>query len=359
MIAPFKFTLLQLKFADKTFVMQSIISAFKKLLAVVLLQICLCSTSIAQDNSIYILQEKLEDVKRGVVEMEAKLPVHVNYNIALEAYLARLKAFKQADLKSKLDTLAKQGETAKGTEFENVIGELSKLRFDFPLVFRTDPAVSAYAKEVTNSFQQRIDNILAPLQKYIEFYSLNEEGVNLGQLIKDAVTDINKIMVTLGEDGLAQNLVKETTDEIGNNKGKKENLEKDIKAKREEKLAILASMGAKDQINKLAIQLGLPLFCMTVVLLFIGPYLSKKINKNATEEENRDSNEHISKVMLEVITVLLITMTILILGLAKILEPNVLGTLLGAIAGYILNRNRTDINPTTPAPGLPPKKLAE
>jgi hypothetical protein len=47
-----------------------------------------------------------------------------------------------------------------------------------------------------------------------------------------------------------------------------------------------------------------------------------------------------SGILVEIITVLLLTMSILILGLANRIEGPVLGTLLGGISGYVLNRFR-------------------
>lgn len=91
-------------------------------------------------------------------------------------------------------------------------------------------------------------------------------------------------------------------------------------------------------INQRAINIGLPLFCGTVIVLFLIAYLYRKLNTGSTQK-NEDSDGFMSKILLEIITVLLITMTVLILGLARILAENVLGTLLGAIAGYILNRS--------------------
>src|SRR5262249_27786272 len=47
-----------------------------------------------------------------------------------------------------------------------------------------------------------------------------------------------------------------------------------------------------------------------------------------------------SGILVEIITVLLLTMSVLILGLANRIQGEVLGTLLGGISGYVLNRFR-------------------
>lgn len=124
-----------------------------------------------------------------------------------------------------------------------------------------------------------------------------------------------------------------------------------------------------ENINLNAIKWGFPWFCVTIITLFFGAFvfrrleLSKKI-RNSSVEYNEDkeysewnnknlrpSNQifkddvnGITSVLLDVITVLLITMSILILGLSGALKENVLGTLLGGIAGYILNRAKYSKN---------------
>ncbi|MDX2174400.1 MAG: hypothetical protein SFY56_14960 [Bacteroidota bacterium] len=97
-------------------------------------------------------------------------------------------------------------------------------------------------------------------------------------------------------------------------------------------------------INEWGIQRGLPWYCGTVVILFLVTVFSRNgLRRNRFDNKNNadaGNQEHLSKVLLEVITVLLLTLTILILGLTNILKENVLGTLIGGIAAYILNRSR-------------------
>jgi hypothetical protein len=45
--------------------------------------------------------------------------------------------------------------------------------------------------------------------------------------------------------------------------------------------------------------------------------------------------------LVEISTVLLLTMSILILGLSEKIKSDVLGTLIGGISGYVLNRMRS------------------
>jgi len=96
---------------------------------------------------------------------------------------------------------------------------------------------------------------------------------------------------------------------------------------------------SKTEINQLAIELGLPLFCATVLFMLCIPIVVQSFSRN------QDSDKQIqaifaSGILVEIITVLLLTMTVLILGLAGKIQGEVLGTLLGGISGYVLNRVR-------------------
>lgn len=84
-------------------------------------------------------------------------------------------------------------------------------------------------------------------------------------------------------------------------------------------------------LHRISILIGLPAFCVTILLLFLVPYYLEK--KSTTNNHNNNK-----QYLLDVATVLLLTLTILILGLAKMITGEVLGTLLGGISGYVLNR---------------------
>lgn len=93
----------------------------------------------------------------------------------------------------------------------------------------------------------------------------------------------------------------------------------------------------KTEINQLAIELGLPLFCATVLLMLALPIVVQAVTKAPTSDIH---DIFTSGILVEIITVLLLTMSILILGLSGKIEGPVLGTLLGGISGYVLNRFR-------------------
>jgi hypothetical protein len=97
----------------------------------------------------------------------------------------------------------------------------------------------------------------------------------------------------------------------------------------------------RKEINQLAIELGLPLFCGTVLLLFVIPFLFLRLGARGDTPSSSDPRNFQFGTLVEISTVLLLTMSILILGLAQKLEGPVLGTLLGGISGYVLNRTRS------------------
>lgn len=85
-------------------------------------------------------------------------------------------------------------------------------------------------------------------------------------------------------------------------------------------------------LHRISIIIGLPAFCVTILLLFLIPYYLER--KSTTDNPAANNKQY----LLDIATVLLLTLTILILGLAKMITSEVLGTLLGGISAYVLNR---------------------
>lgn len=124
--------------------------------------------------------------------------------------------------------------------------------------------------------------------------------------------------------------------------GRVESIKQSINKKIEEidgKLSELYSQKSQNtDLHRISILIGLPAFCITILLLFLVPYYLER--KSASNDSTANNKQY----LLDVATVLLLTLTILILGLAKMITGEVLGTLLGGISGYVLNR--TMRNPT-------------
>lgn len=93
----------------------------------------------------------------------------------------------------------------------------------------------------------------------------------------------------------------------------------------------------KDEANVdlVSIFMGLPLFCLTIVLLFLGPGWIQSKYGNSLQNPLLEKSQSI---LLDLSTVLLLTMSVLILGLSGNINSDVLGTLIGGISGYVLNK---------------------
>ena len=127
------------------------------------------------------------------------------------------------------------------------------------------------------------------------------------------------------------------TDCISDLKKNQEDLSTEISSKKNYLTQLYENKSENTGLHSLAIMLGLPAFCVTILLLFLIPYYL---------ERNKTDPGQSKQFLLDVATVLLLTLTILILGLAKMITGEVLGTLLGGISGYVLNRSMK--NNTTP-----------
>jgi hypothetical protein len=89
--------------------------------------------------------------------------------------------------------------------------------------------------------------------------------------------------------------------------------------------------------NRLAIKYGLPWFCLTAGALFLVPQVIRAVVILRNPALMSQLGFSVDKII-ELVTILFISLTILILGLASKIDGQVLGTLLGGISGYVLNR---------------------
>lgn len=140
-------------------------------------------------------------------------------------------------------------------------------------------------------------------------------------------------------------LLKSNLDTANKNK---DSLAKEQASLQKQADAITAKLAkGKLEINQVAIELGLPLFCGTVLLMLSIPIVVQTFSKASAGSAEQVRAIFASGILVEIITVLLLTMSILILGLANKIEGPVLGTLLGGISGYVLNRLRSKTQATT------------
>jgi drug/metabolite transporter (DMT)-like permease len=111
----------------------------------------------------------------------------------------------------------------------------------------------------------------------------------------------------------------------------------------------------KLDINKYAVLIGIPLFIVAALLMYVyGIRTSRKLRDELNAQNNFNSGDYKTGLSftLYTITALILILSLLILGLAKVIGDNTLAALLGTIAGYLLN-NATDRSAPTNT-NLPP-----
>jgi hypothetical protein len=180
---------------------------------------------------------------------------------------------------------------------------------------------------------QPIANDVTPLNRLVFSSDLPKAGeINIEDLKHNLSPDIFKKIQT---DLLA--VLKSDTDIANQNIN---NSTQELSRLQKESDAIGTKLTkSKLEINQMAIELGLPLLCGTVLLMLSIPIVIQSYSRAAGSAEQVKAIFS-SGILVEIITVLLLTMSILILGLANRFEGPVLGTLLGGISGYVLNRFR-------------------
>ncbi len=284
------------------------------------------------------LEETIESSKNDIEELESfrlKIESATNYMSAFNDFSMLNKLV--ADLKTAIEETNKRNfrSTEINSQYKLEMRLLSEVDALIPeeLRYRLDWLQSIQSREVVSevqSFIQIINEIINRISKRDQRFSMyyGTLAVTKESLIFQTVTDLEAymdIVVTAFKTEIPTQLnscIKSIDDKIKS----KEIKIKDAKYKLSE---IYNKENDKFDINVLAIWVGLPAFCLTILLLYLIPeWLSRN---NPDKKINYSS-------LLQLITVFLLTMTILILGLSGLLTPEVLGTLIGGISGYVLNR---------------------
>ena len=188
-----------------------------------------------------------------------------------------------------------------------------------------------------NAFKLSEESYNLISKSFINVYPLisDQEG-NPAILTKGTFTDLKNNF----NDGILENLKRELISLINSEIQRFNTIQTEINKLIERDKAELVQLKKKlneeeTQIDNLAIKIGLPLFCITILLLFLGPKILAIFDKDGIIDPKDNSSQ---SVLLEISTVLLLTMSILILGLSDKINGDVLGTLIGGISGYVLNR---------------------
>ena len=227
------------------------------------------------------------------------------------------------------------------TEMGTAMAQLNNACYQLNSSFFNSPNI------LISSFTQTTANNLVSYN----LYEFGMDGTNKETTTKAKLTsasEIARIKKTFGTNNLLSlrdSIVSRVDNEINKVKPK-------LQASQKKILDLQKAMQRKSEINVTAIYLGLPLFCATILILFIGTQWLK-LYYGSKDNGNKISTFP-SAVLLEISTVLLVTLSILILGLAKLISSEVLGTLLGGISGFVLNRTKGNLissgNETDPLP---------
>lgn len=105
-------------------------------------------------------------------------------------------------------------------------------------------------------------------------------------------------------------------------------------------------------INQYAVVIGIPFFIIAALLMYWYGLRSNKNLNSTAGELMMDPKDKLS-FALNTITVLILILSLLILGLAKVIAENTLAALLGTIGGYVLNNSKNKDafkdNPSSPS----------
>lgn len=110
---------------------------------------------------------------------------------------------------------------------------------------------------------------------------------------------------------------------------------------RKKKIELEIEKRNESEYDKTIFQWGFPVFIFFILLLYLLPlwFLHKRHNSDTSSILNLYKSIYSSGLLTEIVTVFLLTSTILLLGITNKLNAEILGTLIGAISGYVLGRS--------------------
>lgn len=285
------------------------------------------SDNAAIPDDYYLQSQELEDCKKRIEEIKISSDILQSYINAIDGYMESLRTFDSDGLKKKYEELKdikvanSQAEDAlKWIERESIKLEMREFYEQAaeginPSVFSTK--VFSMIRSIEINYRYFFD-ITKENPAAIRLYAKNK--IDQFGTILNGVSDLKNACET--EKRAVEAKIKE--------------LDLERKELSNKRAKILSKMNEKRDINSLAIKVGLPAFCITILLLFLGPAWIRRKSTNP----DGDTTGNGQSVLLEISTVLLLTMSILILGLSGKINGDVLGTLIGGISGYVLNRMR-------------------
>jgi len=292
-------------------------------------------------NNDVLLKERLDEIKEEILQADEKAKGFKSYLADLKSYKDKLSRIDIEKTKKIIENLLQLLDSDPKNKIPGLSKQLhtiyAKLFFESNTLFYKNSDVNDYSRIFMNNNESKIElTISLDLISKLDNLSFIDQDSKIGLSIDDK-PELEKLREDLNQKSNVFGSVIEATASEINKVDERVNEAKDelnnLKALR---ARIIEMLNEKDAaIDSLAITLGLPLFCATILLLFLGPSILKLLSKDKTTEAQPDNS---NDTLLEISTVLLLTMSILILALAKQLNQQVLGTLIGGISGYVLNR---------------------
>lgn len=291
---------------------------------------------------------KIEDSEKGIKATEIAISLVEEW----EHHANQVKYDPEVLLSSIKNSLT----TGDYSRLQSQIGELYMDffgRYGGPRISDQELVLGSSGRKTYNLLKERISQITAKYQKNIEllpsnipqpFFSESDEDWNKPgfKLTQADVDAIKSVFSTSNKSSYDSELKVEISKAIVELNKILEKQQAELNRFLQLRGAITAAEAkAKGEINELAIRLGLPLFCITIIVLFVISFLGRRTKKDSDNSDFNLPDSFNFSTLVEISTVLLLTMSILILGLADKLEPAVLGTLLGGISGYVLNRSKS------------------
>ncbi|HTF03877.1 MAG TPA: hypothetical protein VK826_07620 [Bacteroidia bacterium] len=305
-----------------------------------------------------ILKDQYDAVKKEIVNTRNNIAELERYSKLLDQYKVRLEAVSVGTIETTLAkitfpgrALSPEEQTAQAANEMIIYQELNRL--DYGTDYFGDFGFQGQyyegrmdADEMMTAFSDPLSNELnksSGISKFMRFtdnsstselFFINATSVdNFRQALLGVRTRLNEVIQTgIGNE---KNRIIHLTHALNKRLAMCQKISAVAKAKFNKK---------EEEINLVAIKWGLPLFCGTILALFVLPIILRRNRLRKGEKgeiECDDQHNGFQGIILETCTVLLVTATILILGLAGKLSNEVLGTLIGGISGYVLNRMRS------------------
>jgi hypothetical protein len=300
----------------------------------------LIKSDLDNESSQGLLREKLEEIASEIQQAENRIDAEDAYMDDLELYRKEVYEIKSSTLKTLFEiigeALVKKDEKRSMLEEKRLRKKLSNLFW--LLRNKTKETVNGSDEVLTSGFSGRILDILKDIRSNEVVNNFLAHPDNT-PYIKNAV-QLDSLRAALSKekvDDLQADIMIEIHKETERITAKKILLNRELDKFKALKRKLGNKLEESVNIHRLAIILGLPLFCLTIIFLFIGPgYIQARLRSGSSDLLGKSQN-----VLLDLSTVLLLTMSILILGLSGNINNEVLGTLIGGISGYVLNKNHS------------------